>query len=265
MARKLFGKYGDVNLLRVIINNLGNFDGYVIVDNNIKIYIKDSAYKCYLNNKPIKLREVFKMLNDKNFYIEVYENSNDNNLTLNSYTSLVNLPDGVYKIIPKRFKKEFGYIKIFNKKIVYSAYITKNKVLTKNMALAKIKTLFAVSNILVEKVDEEILKKYDGYLFKVYSLNELISKIKSKGYKKAYGSLKDVLTEEPSLIEVGEGYIVSKAKKPIYAFYKDFDGNKAFRYLKSLCIVEDIEFKIYPLDEEEYKAFSLFSKNRVIQ
>jgi len=59
------------------------------------------------------------------------------------------------------------------------------------------------------------------------------------------------------------GYIVAKDGKPVYAFLNDYDGEKSYRLLKSMCIVEDVKYSIYKLSKEEYDMFKTFQENKI--
>ncbi|ADG13347.1 conserved hypothetical protein [Methanocaldococcus infernus ME] len=276
-------KLGNVKSLKEIVDELIDFTGVIEVDKYLLIYRNSKLIKVIDETGEKDLLYVIKELKSKDsFYIKVFELEKDlSNLSynkileylnhlevgdyiiLNSYSNLLSL-DGFFEIVPKRFKDEKGYVGVKDKNIIFCVYKTKRKLYFKEKALTKIKTLFAVSLVYAKKISDEIVNEYkEGKLYNVLSFEELIKNIEKREFKTFYGPLSEALTEEPSLIKIDEGYIVSRAKKPIYAFYKEYDGNKAYRYLKNLCIVNDIEFKIYPITEEEYKNFSLFSKNRV--
>ncbi|AEF96523.1 hypothetical protein [Methanotorris igneus] len=198
-----------------------------------------------------------------------------NGILINAYKNIFNYINGLCKVEFrfKKYKGDEGTIVYKDNEEILAIYKQKDKILEGKRALNKIKTIFAVSDVFafIDKISEEelnkIIDKHPNAVLKVVvSFDELIKNIKSKEYKVVEDdSLLEVLTEEPSLIEiVGENaYIVSKNKNAMYAFLNDYDGDKAFRIIKNICILNKITFKIYPLTEKEFEMFKEFKKNRV--
>lgn len=58
------------------------------------------------------------------------------------------------------------------------------------------------------------------------------------------------------------GYIVAKDGKPVYAFLNDYDGEKSYRLLKSMCIVEDVKYSIYKLSKKSMTCLKHFRKTK---
>ena len=201
----------------------------------------------------------------------------ENGISINLYTNIYNYVGiGLYEVIliPKRYKSDKGTLIFKNCDELFAIYESKNKTLEGKKALGKIKTVFAVSEItaFIKKIPlntfNSYVEKYSNALLKTQvSFEELIKKIKEKGTKIIKNdSLVNVLTEKPSLIEIDKNmYIVSNEKRPVYAFFEDYDGDKAYRYIKNFCIFNDIEIKIYPLDNDEFKLFKEFQENRIKQ
>ncbi|UXM84095.1 hypothetical protein [Methanococcus aeolicus] len=197
-------------------------------------------------------------------------------IILNQYNDLYNfVGTGLYEInlISKKYKLDAGTLIFNNSEELYALYATKNKTIEGRRALGKIKTLFAVSELtgFIKKISidtyNNYLEKYPKAILKTYiSFDNLINSIKEKNKFKIIknDSLMNILTECPSLIEVNEGiYIVSKHNSPIYAFYKNYEGDKAYRYIKNQCIFENIEFKIYNMNNDEFKKFKEFKGNKL--
>ncbi|MBW9220735.1 beta-propeller domain-containing protein, partial [Methanothermococcus sp. SCGC AD-155-M21] len=176
-------------------------------------------------------------------------------------------------LIPKKYGQDRGIILFNNHEEIFSIYKSNNKIIEGKRALNKIKTIFAVSNfkasfkeITPEKYNEYI-ETYPKGLLKIFvSFNELVDKIKSKEPIKIINndSLINILTDEPSLMEIDNNmYIVSHKKEVIYAFFKDYEGDKAYRYIKNHCIFNNVEIKIYSMDNETYKLFREFKGKKV--
>ncbi len=193
------------------------------------------------------------------------------------------LGKGIYVVDlkPKRYKTDEGIILFKNKEELGAVYIYNNsknnngKILEGKRAMSKIKTIFAVSEVKanIKKISanslNRFLETYPNSLLKTFVLfDDLIKKIKEKEFKLIKNdSLANILTKTPSLIEIDDGmcsmYIVSNEKKPVYAFFEEYDGDKAYRHIKNFCIFNDIEFKIYPLNENEFKLFKEFRENKI--
>jgi hypothetical protein len=203
----------------------------------------------------------------------IKNSSNDNSIVINGYSDLQKyLGTGIYivHLKPKRYKTDEGVIVFKNGEEFSATYKSKNKNLEGKKALGKIKTIFAVSEVsaYIKKISinsfNKFLNDYPNSLLKSYiSFDELIKKIKEKEFKLIKNdSLANVLTENPSLIEIDNSmYIVSNEKKPLYAFFEEYDGDKSYRHIKNFCIFNDIEFKIYLLNEEEFKLSKEFREN----
>ncbi|MBW9221979.1 hypothetical protein KKP97_02915 [Methanothermococcus sp. SCGC AD-155-C09] len=176
-------------------------------------------------------------------------------------------------LIPRKYSQDKGVILFNNYEEMFSIYQSNNKIIEGKKALNKIKTIFAVSDVRIsfKKISSErfneYIETYPGGLLKIFvSFDELVNKIKSKGPIKVINndSLINILTDEPSLMEIDNNmYIVSYKKEVIYAFFKNYEGDKAYRYIKNHCIFNNVEIKIYPIDNETYKLFREFKGNRV--
>jgi hypothetical protein len=199
----------------------------------------------------------------------------NNSMLITKYSDLQKyIGTGIYMVNlkPKRYKTDEGVIVFKNGEELCATYKSKNKNLEGKKALGKIKTVFAVSEVLIniKKLStnsfDKFLNDYPSSLLKTFvSFDELIGRIKRKKYKLIKNdSLANVLTKIPALIEINSSmYIVSNEKKPIYAFFEEYDGDKSYRHIKNFCIFNDIEFKIYPLNEEEFKLFKEFRENKI--
>ncbi|WP_292460925.1 hypothetical protein [Methanothermococcus sp.] len=202
----------------------------------------------------------------------------ENGISINLYTNIYNYVGvGLYEVIliPKRYKSDKGTLIFKNCDEIFALYESKNKknkILEGKKALGKIKTLFAVSEItaFIKKIPLNTFNSYVGnhpnaLLKTLISFDELIKKIKEKGFKRIKNdSLINILTEKPSLIEIDKNmYIVSNEKKPVYAFFEDYDGDKSYRHIKNFCIFNDIEIKLYSLDKDEFKLFREFRENKI--
>ena len=140
-------------------------------------------------------------------------------------------------------------------------------------ALSKIKTIFAVSDVKLtsEKISKNdlntIINEYPESMLKHFvSYEDLMEKVKSRTPKIVKNdSLYNVFSEKPSIIEVVEknAIIVSKDKTPVMAFLDDYEGDKAFRIVKNFCILNNTEFKIYEITEEEFKILKEFRNAKI--
>ncbi len=203
--------------------------------------------------------------------------SNSGGILLSKYNDLQkHVGTGIYLAIlkPRRYKLDKGFI-IFKDCEEFCAiyYGSKGKILEGKKALGKIKTIFAVSdvNINVKKISLDILdkflKEHSNSILKTYvSFDELMCRIREKKYREVKNdSLSNVLTKKPSLIEIKDNnmYIVSNEKKPVYAFFNEYDGDKSYRHIKNFCIFNNITFKVYNLSDDEFKLFKEFKKNKI--
>ncbi|WP_423792475.1 hypothetical protein ACPB8Q_07065 [Methanocaldococcus indicus] len=294
---KLYSKVGDISKLKEIINSLENFTGIIRLDNAFLFYKNSKLIASKLNDKDESLEYIISILPEK-FLIEVYKVDDVDNY-LNNFKAddffievskipivrnnsiIINKYSDIYKFIndskvifyPKRFKNEKFIVIYKNKKEIFCAFFGKKEIFGRR-ALSKLKTTFAVSEFLVkiDNIDDEQIKKLreefnnKGFLFIEDDFNSLIKKITQKEpivYENK--SLSDVLDDLSLIKVVGSdvGYIISKNKKPIYAFLKDYEGKKSYRLIKSMCLVEDVKFYIYPLTKEELKAFEIFEDNKI--
>ncbi|XRO75171.1 hypothetical protein ACO3TA_07275 [Methanocaldococcus sp. 28A] len=298
---KVYSKFGRVDDLKEIISGLANFTGIIRIDNALLYYINSKLISSKLNGREKSLEEIFSQIPDE-FLIEIYVGDEkeikyalknfkpdesivevsklslvfDNSFILNSYNDIYKYITSIDKVvfIPKRFKNEKAVVIYKNKREIFAVYFGK-KILFGKKAISKLKTTFAVSEMIakIEKISNEELnslkRKYpEGVLLFGESLNDVIKKITSS--KEAIilenTSLMDALSNGTCLIRIEgseEGYIIAKEGKPTYAFLKDFDGEKSYRLLKSMCIVEDVKYYIYKLSKEEYDMFKAFQENRI--
>ena len=204
-------------------------------------------------------------------------NSNVNDeRVLDNYNSIYNyIGPNYYEaiLIPKKYSQDRGIILFNNYEEIFSIYKSNNKIIEGKRALNKIKTLFAVSvvrvsfNKITSEKFNEYVERYPKGILKIFiSFDELVDKIKSKGPIDEINndSLMSILTDEPSLIEIDSGmYIISYKKEVVYAFFKDYEGDKAYKYIKNHCIFNNVKIKIYSIDNETYKLFREFKENKV--
>ncbi len=299
---KIYSKFGGLDDLKKIISGLSKFTGVIRIDNAFLYYIDSKLISSKIGNEEKSLEDIFSEIPDI-FIIEIYKGSEEevkyaiknfkpensiievsklsliskNGVVLNTYSDIFEYIDGFVKVVftPKRFKNEKGIVIYKNNKEIFAIYFGK-RVLYGKKAISKLKTTFAVSEIIakIEKIKkselEEIISKYpEGMLVFWESFKDLIDKIISSKVPKILKntSLVEALSCGSTLllkIEGSEvGYIVSKSGKPIYAFLNDYDGEKSYRLLKSLCIVEDVIYYIYNLSKEEYEMFKEFKENKI--
>ena len=300
IMEKVYSKYGKIEDLKKIISGLANFTGILRIDDALLYYINSKLILSKFKGKEKSLEEIFSKIPEE-FLIEIYEGTEeevknalkdfkpdnsiveisrlsvitDGYILLNSYNDIFKYLTYLNKVtfIPKRFKNEKATIVYKNKKEAFAVYHGKRTLFGK-MAISKLRTTFAVSEIIakVEKVSLEEIKylkeRYrEGVLLSIESFNEVLDKITSKEpIILENASLSEALAYETCLIKVEGseiGYIVAKNKKPIYAFLKNYDGNKSYRLLKSMCIIEDVKYYIYKLSKEEYDMFKAFQENRI--
>jgi len=310
--KKINSKTGDLLELKNTISLLHDFTGFIKLNNGMLFYkdsklifsiyhYKEADVRTILRNLPDtfsievyecsdeELNNIIQKELSKNDEVKKVittnpkkglPNNNTNNISNNGipitkYSDLQKyIGTDIYMVNlkPKRYKTDEGIIVFENGEELCAIYKSKNKNLEGKKALGKIKTVFAVSEVLINIKNlstnslDKFLNDYPNSLLKTYiSFDELIRKIKRKKYKLIKNdSLANVLTKIPALIEIDNSmYIVSNEKKPVYAFFEGYDGDKSYRHIKNFCIFNDIEFKIYPLSEEEFKLFKEFRKNKI--
>ena len=297
--KKIYSKLGKLSDLKKIGNILHDFTGFIKVEEGTLFYIDSKLRISLWRDAPVDIKEIFKKL-PENFLIEVYQCSKEElkeilrkklgddrllevedgssikGIPLDTYNSIYNYIDSDrYEVIliPKRYCSDKGIVIFENREEVLAVYRCKDKTLEGKRAISRIKAVFAVSKVrgFIRRISEEDIKKYmemypNGVLKRSVSLKDLIERVKSRGASKVIynDSLMDVLTEEPSLIEIdGNMYIVSNNKKAVYAFFGEYKGDKAYRYIKNYCLFRDVEIKIYPLSNEEYKIFRDFKDIKI--
>jgi len=297
--KKIYSKLGKLSDLKKIGNILHDFTGFIKVEEGTLFYIDSKLRISLWGDTPVDIKEIFKKL-PENFLIEVYQCSKEElkeilrkklgddrllevedgssikGIPLDTYNSIYNYIDSDrYEVIliPKRYCSDKGIVIFENREEVLAVYRCKDKTLEGKRAISRIKAVFAVSKVrgFIRRISEEDIKKYmemypNGVLKRSVSLKDLIERVKSRGASKVIynDSLMDVLTEEPSLIEIdGNMYIVSNNKKAVYAFFGEYKGDKAYRYIKNYCLFRDVEIKIYPLSNEEYKIFRDFKDIKI--
>ncbi|ACV24640.1 hypothetical protein [Methanocaldococcus fervens] len=298
---KVYSKFGRVEDLKEVISGLANFTGIIRLDNALLYYINSKLISSKLNGKEKSLEEIFSQIPDE-FLIEIYEGSGEeiksalknfkpdesivevsklslvfnNGFILNSYNDIYKYLTSFDKVIfmPKRFKNEKAVVIYKNKKEIFAVYFGKKNLFGKR-AISKLKTTFAVSEIVakIEKISNNELNSLkrefpEGVLFFGDSIDEVVKKIISSKEPLILenASLIDALSNGTCLIKIEGsevGYIVAKEKKPIYAFLRDYSGEKSYRLLKSMCIVEDVKYYIYKLSKEEYDMFKVFQENKI--
>ncbi|AEH06135.1 hypothetical protein [Methanothermococcus okinawensis] len=266
---------GKKSNLKTILKNLPDLfliEIYKCSNEEVKRIIDDELNNNKLTSPIFKSRE--NICNSISSYVKPDINT-ENGILVNQYNNIYNyIGMGLYEVIliPKKYKSDKGTLIFKNCDEIFALYESKNKKLEGKKALGKIKTIFAVSEV-TAFINKISLNKFNNYvethprapLKTSLSFDELIKKIKEKGFKTVKNdSLINILTEEPSLIEIDKNmYIVSNEKKPIYAFFEDYTGDKAYRYIKNFCIFNNFEIKIYPLDNEEFKLFREFRENKI--
>ena len=290
---KIYSKLGRLPDLRRVADFLQDFTGFIRVEEGMLFYLDSRLIVSLWRDDPVDIRDIFKRLPEE-FLIEVYRCSREElreilkerlgedifkveeespliSVPLDSYNSIYHhIDDGSYEVtlIPKRFCSDRGIIVFKDREEVLALYHTRDKTLEGIRALGKIRAVFAVSEMkgfireISKEEMEEYMRKYpQGVLKRFISLEELIERIRSKGPSKVIHnhSLMDVLSEEPSLLEIdGKMYIVSRDRKPVYAFFDKYRGDKAYRYIKNYCLFRDVEIRVYPLSREEYRIFRDF-------
>ncbi|WP_456472957.1 hypothetical protein [Methanocaldococcus sp.] len=300
--KKIYSKFGNVNDLREIISGLSNFTGIIRIDHAFLYYLNSKLISSKLDDKEKDLEEIFQIIPDT-FLIEIYEGSEEevkyalknfkpdetivevsklslvfeDNIILNSYNDIYKfLMSGYNKVTfkPKRFKDEKAVVIYKNSKEIFAIYFGK-KTLFGKRAISKLKTTFAVSEIIakIEIISNKDLNMFknkyvEGFIFEGESFTDIIKKITSSKEPIILKdiSLIDALSYGTSLIKIEgskEGYIVSKNGKPIYAFLNNYNGEKSYRLIKSMCMVEDVKFYIYKLSKEEYDLFKGFKENKI--
>ena len=258
--------------VRTILKNLPkvfSIEIYECLDEELGDLIQNELNK---NDEVKKVTTMSSKKPDKN---NNAKNNSNNFIPLINYSDLQKyIGMGIYVVHlkPKRYKSDDGIIVFKNGEELSAIYISKNKTLEGKKALGKIKTIFAVSEVSasIKKISSNLFNKYlneyPNSLLKTFvSFDELIGKIKRKKYKLIKNdALANVLTKIPALIEIDNRmYIISNEKKPVYAFFEEYNGDKSYRYIKNFCIFNDIEFKIYPLNEDELKLFKEFRENKI--
>jgi len=296
---KIYSKLGGLSDLKKITDFLHDFTGYIKVDKGVLFYIDSKLIVSLWGETPVDIRSIFKKLPEE-FLIEVYrcsrkdlegiireklgddalfkveEDPSIRCIPLDTYTSIYNYVDSdrcEVILIPKKYCSDKGIMIFKNGEEILAVYRCKDKILEGSKAINKIKAVFAVSEVrgFIRRISEEEIDEYlrtypRGILKRSMSLEELIKKIKNREpIKVVHNSpLVDILTEEPSLIEIDKDmYIVSNSKKVVYAYFRDYKGDKAYKYIKNYCLFRDIEIKIYALTNEEYKMFKEFRKCKV--
>ena len=298
---KVYSKYGRIDDLKKIISGLANFTGIIRIDDALLYYINSKLILSKFKGREKSLEEIFSQISEE-FLIEIYEGSEeevkkaiknfkpdnsiveisrlsivtDDYILLSSYNDIFKYLTYLNKVtfLPKRFREEKAIVVFKNKKEAFAVYHGKKRTLLGKRAISKLRTAFAVSEIIakVEKVSIEEIKSLkeehpEGVLLSIESFNEVLDKITSKEpIILENASLSEALSYGTCLIKVvGSeiGYIVAKNKKPIYAFLKNYDGNKSYRLLKSICIIEDVKYYVYKLSKEEYDMFKSFEENRI--
>ncbi|ENN96189.1 hypothetical protein J422_03533 [Methanocaldococcus villosus KIN24-T80] len=293
---KVLSKIGTIKDLEEIIDSLSNFTGIIRIGNGYLFYINSELIASKLGNKDKDLRDILISLPEK-FIIELYIGDSHevkkaikcfrddkifiettklcivhkDYLELNNYNEIFKYLTYFNKVTfyPKKFKDAEAIVIYKNKEEIFSIFKNK-KIYYGEKAIKKLKSLFAISKV-VAKVEKTSLDEFEN-LRNTYpegeiirSFNKILETIKSnKKYIEACGTLSDALLHGTCLIEIGsEGYIIAKEGKPVYAFYKDYDGDKSYRIIKSMCIMEDIKYKIYKLSNSEYNLFKQFKNNRI--
>jgi len=297
----VYSKYGRIEDLKEVISGLANFTGIIRIDDALLFYINSKLISSKLNGREKSLEEIFSQIPDE-FLIEIYEGSEEeiksalknfkpdesiveisklslvfeNEVILNSYNDIYRYITNLEKVvfIPKRFKNEKAVVIYKNRKEIFAVYFGKRTLFGKK-AISKLKTTFAVSEIIakIEKINNKELNllrnKYpEGVLLVGDSIEEVIRNITSskESIILENASLMDALSNGTCLIKIEGsevGYIVAKEGKPIYAFLNNYNGEKSYRLLKSMCIVEDVKYYIYKLSKEEYDMFKSFQENRI--
>jgi hypothetical protein len=298
---KVYSKFGRIEDLKEIISGLANFTGIIRIDNALLYYVNSKLISSKLNGREKNLEEIFLQIPEE-FLIEIYQGNEEevktalrnfkpddsiveisklslvfeDEVILNSYSDIFKYLTYINKVIfmPKRFKNEKAVIIYKNKKEVFAVYFGK-KTLFGKRAISKLKTTFAVSEICakIEKTSDKELNSLknqypEGILLFGESINDVVKKIitQKKPEILENASLIDALSYGTCLIKIEGseiGYIIAKDGKPVYAFLNEYDGDKSYRLLKSMCIVEDVKYYIYNLSKEEYDMFKSFEENRI--
>jgi len=293
MMEKIYSKLGKLPDLKRVADFLQDFTGFIKVEEGMLFYLDSKLIVSLWREDPVDIRDVFKRLPEE-FLIEVYQCSREELreilkeklgedilrveeetllrcVPLDSYNSIYyHIEEGYYEVvlIPKRFSSDRGVIVFKDREEILAVYHSRDKTLEGVRALGKIRAVFAVSEMrgFIREISKEEVEEYSrkyprGVLKRILSLEELIERIKSKGPSKVIhnDSLMDVLSEEPSLLEIdGKMYIVSKDGKAVYAFFDKYRGGKAYRYIKNYCLFRDVEIRVYPLTREEFRMFREF-------
>jgi len=297
--KKIYSKLGKLTDLRKIADFLQDFTGFIKIEEGMLFYIDSKLIVSLWRDDPRDIRDIFKKL-PEDFLIEVYQCSKEElkeiikkklgddllfkieeepsvkSILLDSYNSIYNYIDSNrYEVIliPKKYSSDRGIVVFENGEEILAIYRSRDKTLEGSRAISKIKATFAVSEVrgFIRRISEEEIKEYmmtysQSVLKSVVSIGDLIKRIKSrKPSKVVYNdSLIDILTEEPSLIEIDRNmYIISKDGEVVYAFFGDYGGDKAYRYIKNYCLFREVEIRIYTLTDEEYKMFRNFKDIKV--
>lgn len=272
-----FCEESDIKTILKNLPEIFSIEVYECLDNELNELIR---YELNKKNRDVDNPSTIIKNSKKMTSTATTTNRDFNGISVSNYLDLQKyIGKGIYRVYlkPKRYKSDEGTIVFKNGEELCAIYLSKNKILEGKKALGKIKTIFAVSDVSISitKISSNLfnnfLNTYPNSLLKTYiSFDKLISTIKRKKFKLVKNdSLANILTKTPSLIEIDNNdnndkmYIVSNEKKPIYAFFEEYDGDKAYRYIKNFCIFNDIEFKIYPLDECEFKLFKEFRENKI--
>jgi len=296
---KIYSKLGRLSDLRRIADFLQDFTGFIKIEQGILFYMDSKLIVSLWRDDPRDIRDIFKKL-PEDFLIEVYRCSKEElkeiikkklgddilfkieeepsvkGVSLDSYNSIYDYIDSNrYEVIliPKRYCSDRGIVVFENGEEILAIYRSRDKTLEGSKAISKIKAMFAISEVrgFIKRISEKEIKEYmktysQGVLKRCVSVEDLIKRIKSRKPSRAVynDSLIDILTEEPSLIEIDRNmYIISKDRKVVYAFFGDYKGDKAYRYIKNYCLFREVEIRIYTLTNEEYKMFRGFKDMRV--
>ncbi|ABR54908.1 conserved hypothetical protein [Methanococcus vannielii SB] len=297
---KIYSKKGGILELKELIAILHDFTGIIYLNDAKLFYINSKLVFSSYNRRKIDLKGLLNELSD-NFHIEVFKSgynelnkvldSEISNCTAENVKTRIEMDEevfvdiynniekyagqGLFKIslIPRKYKEEQGLIIFSNKDEILAIYFKKDKILQGLKALNKIKTTFAVSDVKLvsEKISKNdfnrILKEYSESLLKHFvSYEELMETVKSRAPKIVKNdSLHNVFSKGPVIIEIVEknAFIVSKDEVPVMAFLEEYEGDKAFRMIKNFCILNNTEFKIYEITENEFKMLKEFKNAKI--
>ncbi len=295
---KIYAKFGDINTLKEVISSLHNFTGVIRINDSYLFYKNSKLIFAKYKNRKESLENIISNLPEK-FFIEIYRLNideldsfikkdtkdifielskvpilKDGRIIINKYNDIYNYIN-TNKVIfePKRFKKEKAVVLYKNKKEMFSIYIGR-KILFGKRAISKLKTTFAVSEfeVRIKPLTDEDIEKYkeeypEGFLFLEDDYKKVIDSIiqdKNPTILKNI-SLSETFQDLGIIKIVGSevGYVVTKNKKPVYAFLNEYNGEKSFRYIKSMCLVDDIKYYIYKISKDEYDKLTIFKENKI--